>query len=75
MMRMLGPGRQGGPVGGTPGWSGGSRRMRAARRPLPCCLFWSFGGQGRVRLFFFPLTLAGREVVGVGGRKVGRRGT
>ena len=74
-MRMLGPGRRGGPVGGTPGWSGGSGRVRAARRPLPCRLFWSFGGQGRVRLFFFPLTLAGLDVVGVGGRGVGPSST
>ena len=67
MIRMLGPGGGGGPVGRTPGWSGGLGGVRVIRRFLPCRLFWSVGGLGRVRLFFSALALAGLEVVGLGG--------
>ena len=63
MMRMLGP--------GLPGGSGG---LRGIGRLLPCRLFWLAGGWGRVRLFFASLALVGLEVVGLGGRGVGRRG-
>ena len=68
MMRMLGPGgRGGGPVGRTRGWSGRPGRVRGVRRLLACRLFWSVGGRGWVRLFFFVLAWAAVEVVGLGG--------
>ena len=57
MMRMPGPGLQGGSWG-----------VRGVRRWLPCRLFWRAGGWWRVRLFSISLAWVGLEVVGLGGR-------
>ena len=69
MVRMLGPGR-----GRTPSWLAGSGGVRGDGRLLPYLLYWLVGGWGRVRLFSTALALEGLEVVGLGGRGVGRRG-
>ena len=69
MTTMLGPGG-----GRAPSWSGGSGGVRWVRRFLPCFFFWLVGGWGRVRLFSAALALARLEVVGLGGRVVGKRG-
>ena len=58
MTRMLGP--------GLPGGSGG---LRGVGRLLLSWLGW-----GRVRPFSVSLAWVGPEVVGLGGRGVGRRG-
>ena len=80
MMRILGPDRAVVVAGGRmmrmlgPGWSGGSGRVGGVWRLLPCCLFRLARGWGRMRLFFASLALVGLEVMGLGGRAVGRRG-
>ena len=80
MMRMLGPGGAVVMVGGRmmrtlgPSLPGGSGGVRGVGGLLPCHLFWLAGGWGRVRLFSASLALLGLEVVGLGGRGVGRRG-
>ena len=60
MMRMLGP-----------GLPGGSEGVRGVGRLLLCRLFWL--GWGQVRPFSVSLARVGLEVVGLGGRGVGRR--
>ena len=70
MMRMLGPGG-GGRAGRTPGWSGGL----GGRALGGCCPAFFSGFLGVwVRLSSSALALVGPEVVGPGGRGVGRRG-
>ena len=78
MMRMFGPGGVLVVVGGRmmrmlgPGLPGGSGGVRGVWGLLPCLLFWL--GWGRLRLFSVSLAWMGLELVGLGGRGVGRRG-
>ena len=53
--------------GAGPEFVGRVGGVREVVRLLPCFLFWFVGGSGRLCLFSVALTLAGLEVVALGG--------
>ena len=68
MMRMLGPGRGGGPAGRTPGWSGGSGGgVTGGREVVALPSFLACLGLGRGAPLFLRARLGGTLGGGAGG--------